>query len=227
MNALMKIDKNYPVLADTEHFERVVGRLAENLEGEKLSPFDLPWIKAPAAGGRAFEVPDGDPAKAIEGIIVYHRLGRTYWAEPYGSGSAAPDCFSENSQIGIGDPGGECPKCYHGQFGSAVDEKGNTTGGQACQQRRQVFMLLPSDNLPTVISVPPTSLKNSKQYIFGLANQGQDYWGVITRVTAHPDTAKGGQKFSRLNFELVGPIESEVAERVMGYRNMVRGTVGG
>lgn len=212
--ALTKIESAYPVLFDPSGLQA----LDENLGGETFDTFDLDRVKVPSGGSLVWEMIDEEPSKTLEGIWIYHRLVRAYWNQSIGDGGGGnpPDCVSRDSLFGIGEPGGDCMSCRFAQFGSA--EKGT---GQACKQMRQVFFLREGTMLPTLLVVPPSSLKSAKQYLFRLANKTASYWSVVTRIKLERTKNKDGIEFGRIVFENLGAVDPEVLERIKAYRSMI------
>jgi len=169
--------------------------MAENFGKEKVDPFDLTRIRIPSAGGLAWTVPTMDGPKAfevVEGVIVGHNLQRAYWAESFAAtgGGSPPDCSSLDAEIGQGDPGGVCKDCPFAQFGSAIGDDGEMGDGQACRLVRIVYVMRPNSLIPTVIPVPPSSLKVMKAYLMQLSENGLQASGVITRFGLSQDKSK-------------------------------------
>jgi len=183
-----------------------------NLGNVKISPLDLDQIKIPAAGGRvwSYETLDGEvDSKIIEGIIVYTTTTRVYWKDSYeeSGGGSPPDCVSIDMIHGRGEPGGMCPQCPLSEFKSAPVRKGQEKSrGQACQERRFMFLVLPNAALPYVINLPPTSLNPSKRFLLRLASNGINFYERITRVELEPDKSADGHKFSKAKFSVAGPV---------------------
>lgn len=217
-NALATIvSTDYPALL--EDSTDILQMITDNLEGETISPFDLDTVKVPGSAGLTWELPGDQSGKTFDAIVISHKLGRQYWSQPYGDGEGGPpDCHSTDTIIGVGTPGGECSACEYAEFGSAL--KG---AGQACGMRRTCFLLMPGAAMPTVISVPPSSLKGSKKYFFNLGNQGHRYFHVVTRFSLEKTKASGGIDYSKIVFEMVGPIPEEMRPAVEAYRQLING----
>jgi hypothetical protein len=146
--------------------------------GERLGIADLPRVRMPAAGGTTWELPTGEPAKEIEGVIVHRQLTRAYWAADFDGGASAPDCSSSDAVTGIGTPGGSCATCPNAQFGSASDGR-----GQACRLITQLYVSVDGAPLPWVLSLPPSAATATRQYVVSLlAVHGLPYWAVRTAI---------------------------------------------
>lgn len=180
----------------------------ENLGGERISSTDLTKIPIPAGGGKTWTVEtiDGElDVKQLDGIIVYTTLTRAYWEQSYeeSGGGSPPDCVSYDCMTGQGNPGGSCLECPMAEWGS-----GKTERGQACQQRRPIFLVRPEEAMPYVISAPPTSIKAAKQYLLKLASNGLKHHERITRMILLPDKNQDGIKFSKIHFSVAGPVSN-------------------
>jgi hypothetical protein len=182
--------------------------IKENLGGEQVSANDLTKIPIPAGGGKTWTVEtiDGElDLKELDGIIVYTTLTRAYWSVSYeeSGGGSPPDCVSYDGLVGHGDPGGSCGECPLAEWGSGKSER-----GQACQQRRPIFLVRPDEAMPYVISAPPTSVKTAKQYLLKLASNGLAPHQRITRMTLLPDRNQDGIKFSKIHFSVAGKVSN-------------------
>lgn len=208
------------VLGDVDIAE-VQSALAENVGVGGLSEFDFDRIKIPSGGHTAFTVStlDGEEIqKSITGVIVFARDARGYWSKSMeeSGGQAPPDCESKDGLTGRGNPGGACATCPLAQFGSA--KKG---GGQACKATRQLFMLLGDSLLPTVIAMPPTSLKPCKQYMMRLAGAGVPYWAAFTKVSLEKANNSGGVAYAKAKFDFAGKLDAEQKVKAQAYHAMI------
>lgn len=221
---------NY-VLATLDR-EALAEIMEENLSGESLGISDFERIKVPAGGGLAWEIldEDGEPdsAKEIEGIIVHHHTARTFWAEglDQGGGGTPPDCFSSDGKAGLGTiPGDDrlsrdCATCPLNQFGTS--EKGK---GKACKETRVLYVLFPGELLPTVVSVPPTSIKAFRKYLLRLVSKQVPLSGITTRFTLDRATNANNINYSTVSFERGTALPPEMREKVQGYGDTMRALV--
>jgi len=150
-----------PEAADSEFS---IEELYEDMEGIHLS---LTRIKIPSGGGLFFEIPGENPddpeaAKTLEGIIVHSHDAQAYWesGKEDGDENVPPNCSSVDGINGIGNPGSACALCPMNAWGSA--DKGK---GKACKNMRHLYLLRNGDFLPTLISLPPTSLKPYNDFV--------------------------------------------------------------
>jgi hypothetical protein len=198
--------------------KQLVGLLRETIGEGNLNPFDLDKVKVPAGGGQSWEVQTLDgvqPMQAIEGIILHFKDPRAYWKEKMGDGNKPPDCKSDDGLVGVGSPGGDCLKCPLAQFGTATDEKGNPAAGQACKQMRMMLFLRQDSILPMLIMLPPTSLKNAKQYFMRLAGNGLHFRAVVTQLRLEKTKNAKGTAYSVVTMSRSRDLNKEELERVM------------
>jgi hypothetical protein len=190
----------YPVLR-ADSMKQMLTVFRDNIGTARISTFELPRIKCPTGGETIWivQTPEGtETTREIEGIVTAWKTGRAYWKTSIkaGGGNRPPDCSSNDSFYGKGDPGGKCEDCPFAQFGSAP-EGGR---GQACKQVRQMLYLRPGEILPYLISVPPTSLRNASQYFLGLVGRQIPYWGVTTKIRLESATNEAGKRYARMVF---------------------------
>ena len=205
-----------------------------NIGGQKLSEFDLDRVTIPSGGGIAWTVPTLEGEKAlqeIEGVIVYWKDTRAFWKESFESqgGGSPPDCSSPDAERAQGDPGVPTPKdnaglyvcdaCPNAQFGSDPREGSNA---QACKLVRQLFVLTPTDLIPIVVSLPPTSVGMAQKYFLRLSRAGVPYYSVITKIGLERAQSSGNIKYSKAVFSLSARLEGEAAGKIAAYAEAMR-----
>lgn len=216
--ALATIEHAYPALAGGGEMATI---LEQNMGGEELTMFDLERIRVPSGGGIAWEVTgdDGEPevVRSLEGIVVFTKIGRSYWSEGLdaGGGGTPPDCSSPDGVRGIGSPGGLCRDCALSQWGS--DDPSGEGRGQACTQRRYMFILREGCALPAVVSVPPTSLKAIKRWLFQLASRSRPYWSVVAKFELVKTKNKGGIEYAQIKATTVRALTPSEIATVQAY----------
>ena len=196
--------------------EQLTKFLIENIGAQGLRPQDLDKIKVPAGGGSAWEVPTlkgPEPVKVLEGIILHFKDVRAYWASKE-SGNNPPDCSSPDSLIGIGTPGGPCHKCPLAQFGSALDEKGGASKGQACKQMWLLLFLRQETMLPMLVSLPPTSIQAAKKYFLRLVSNGYPFYGVTTQLRLEQAKSGQGKAYSVATLDMGRALEPGELQKV-------------
>lgn len=178
---LAKVGDRYAVLSTPEKEVREI--IKANLSGGfGTSEFDLDRIRVPMGGATSWQVPtlEGpESAESFSGIILHYKDQRSYWSEAIAEsgGNMPPDCTSGNDLVGKGEPGGDCQTCPYSEWGS----RGEGMRGQACRVVRMMFIVRPSDLIPLVLSVPPSSYKLVKGYFLRLASARVPFWGCVTK----------------------------------------------
>jgi len=199
-----------------------------NIGNSDLGPGDLDHITMPAGGGITWEIAtlDGDiSTKAFEGMIAAWKETRSHWKESYGStgGNAPPDCSSDDCMTGVGDPGGDCGTCPFAQFGSAVNDAGEPTDGQACGQKRMLAIVIKDDLIPMLLIAPPTSLKGLRRYFLRLASRTTPYYGVVTRFSLKKIDTK--PPYSVIEVSSAGKLEGEDLAKMAAYSQMIESSL--
>lgn len=174
----------------------------DNFEDGDIDAFQLPRLKVPSGGGLAWTVPTEDgpkPEAVVSGVIIHHRTWRTYWAGKFedSAGGTPPDCSSKDGKIGSGLPGGSCLVCPLNEWGSA-DVADDTKKGKACKESRAVFFLQDGDMLPTLLLLPPMSIKPFKDYLMLITTKMQKpFWQVKTKFALAQDKNAANITYSR------------------------------
>jgi len=205
----------YPAIGG-ENAERLMKVREKNL-GMKMEEGDFPRIKLPKQGDLSFTIPgaEGDVLeKSLKGIIVYHSERKAYWEQSFEETDTTgpPDCFSNDGEIGRGNPGGSCEGCPHNQWGSSG--KGN---GKACSDFTLIFMLRPDMFMPDLIRIPPTSVKAVRQFFVSLFSKGILYYEVEVEITAAKDKAGNGMAISTFNLRATGKLPEDQIDRIESY----------
>lgn len=215
---LIKPGDYLPALASADALRTI----EEDLGGEKISAFDLPiWKVAPGGTGQFDNGTDSQ--KTVTGVIIGQSLKRAYWENPLGDDGAqtgqTPDCSSVDGITGRGNngpavsPTGKCADCPMAEFGSAKKGK-----GQGCKSRRLVFLMTGGDNvLPSIVSLPPTSLKAWRKYIVGDLN-GKPYESVVTELSQEKKT-NGKNTYGVVRLRRAADLAPEDAARARAYRD--------
>jgi hypothetical protein len=190
--------------------DEIMTSVASELDG---LPITLDKVKIPAGGGLSFEVPGDDPdspdsVKEVIGVIIDHYPLNSYWTEKYNGQNVAPNCYSTDSHIGVGEPGGECAKCPFNKFGSADDGQ-----SKACKNSHRLYILRSGEIYPVVVTVPPTSLKPLSDYLAKrIVTKGLRSYGVVTRLTLKKVTNNTGIAYSQVQFALVEKLSADATE---------------
>lgn len=224
--ALVKLEDSFPILSSG--VGEALEALEANLGGQALSAFELPRAKVPSGGGSAWEIDamdETDVAKTLRGIIVMHRLVRSYWEAGIdeGGGGSPPDCFSDDSINGQGAPGGSCGTCPLAKFGSAKPRPGASAArGQACQQRHQIFMVAEGEMLPFLVSLPPSSLGPMKRFMLRQVSKRTPYDTFIVELGLDQGTNRDGIKYSKVKPKMVSKLSKDEIAAVRVYSAKIR-----
>ena len=189
--------------------------------GEQISLSSFPTIKIPTGGGLAWTLPDGEPAKEIQCVILHRQPVRGYWPGKYTGEGTPPACASIDNLIGVGDPGGDCSTCAFNVWGSKLDDEGNPTAAKACKQITRLFVLLPESQLPILLPLPPSSYQASQSYAMYVRGMGRPPYGVVTAIRLVQDKSRGGITYSKAAFRTVAPLDAEQAAGIAAYRNLM------
>lgn len=157
---------------------------AETTKGVSLS---FPRIKYPTSGASFWEVPtaegDAKALKEIEGVIVFKQPVRAWWPPSADVGNNPPSCASRDGVVpdDLPDKQAEtCAACPQSKWGSAIGKDGKPTRGQACKARLNVFVTMDGQEIPYLISLPPTSLEPFGKFAVQLRQGGIPLVGVTT-----------------------------------------------
>lgn len=218
---------------DTTELKSVI---QENLGGGNINAFDLDRVKVPSGGGTTWEIPTltgPEPAKAINGVIVFWEDQRQYWAAGIeDGGNKSPDCSGKFVHIGDGekawigkgdrDKNGdwgphECDTCPYNQFGSA--RKG---GGKACKETRLIGIISEENILPMMLSIPVSSTKALRAYFLRLAGKGVPYWSVVTSLTLQKAKNAEGIEYAEVVPNLVSVLTPEQKPVFRSYVEQIK-----
>jgi len=185
--------------------------IAENAGPGGLNISLLDCIKIPAGGGLSWSIPtvEGEQeTRELSGVVLVFSDKRKYWSTSFDEtgGTEAPDCFSPDTYVGIGQPGGECSKCEFSQFGSG---KGNA---QACRLVRLMALMCEDSILPRILSVPPSSYRVMQKYFLQLGAATMRYWEVVSKFSLLKAKSSGGITYSQIVPTMVRrltPVERE------------------
>jgi len=210
----------------------------ENIQG--VTP-RLPKVQMPTGGGKIFTlevINDEDrDEEELRGIILYQSPAKAYWHEAFGGGgvSVVPDCASHDGlkpATGYPDPQAQqCAECQHNRFGTATGPDGNKLPGKACRDVKRIVLLLEgSPEIPYLLTVPPTGIRNFDDYLIRLRKDKRPFWSVMTKVTLVTDTNKQGIKYPKAVFDVKGYINdkgalAQIQEWQRQWKEMLRSTM--
>lgn len=173
----------------------------------------------PASGEAQWKMEDLDGSMTrfndVEGIVIFHKMTRSYWKTKFKGGGTPPDCASEDGLEGVGNPGGTCSKCPFSKFGSGENNS------QACRQIKQLFLLREGEILPVLINLSPINSEKATTFFLRLLSRKQLAFNqVITKITMSPDKSNSGYDYGDVKMAMVEQIPPEASDQIEGLTDM-------
>lgn len=233
--ALTVVETNYPALVG-ERLQEIGEILLENLGAKKASWTDLERIKVPSGDIPQFVVED--PVRGVsmlesfEAICVWFLDRRVWWPKSISDGGSSgfPDCISEDLVIGHGKNGKddldsrECMKCPQHRFGDVPvypKDAPEASKYNWCSQKMMMFLLRREREktiFPSVLVLPPTSIKRVNAYFTGLGGDGVRFYGMTTHFGLMQDQNPDGVTYAKVTVEPGEELSKEEMQRVAAYR---------
>ncbi|MBC9783500.1 hypothetical protein H1S01_03110 [Heliobacterium chlorum] len=118
------------------------------------------WTISKDIKNGVFVDPMGNPMEKVEAVVLYVSMPRAEFNHA-DDNDKKPLCSSKDGITGTDRNGNvrHCATCPSNKYGTAIDDSGNKTDGKACKESRMIYWMVPGFDLPTYISLPPTSLK--------------------------------------------------------------------
>lgn len=170
--------------------------------------------KVGSGGVKIFEFSNGNKDIVMEkfqGIIIAHHKNNALFPaiadDDEENMNKPPVCASLDGITGVVRETGECKECAtcpHNIFGTSGK-------GKACKNMHRLYILVEGCPIPVTLSLPPTSLELWRNYaIMDVAAAGLDISEVVTEFSLTNDTNDAGQKYSIVNFKMVGKVNDKV-----------------
>ena len=212
----VKVQEEFVTLAKLNDLKAAMD---EELAGLSIN-FDR--IKIPAGGSTALEIPDTDGedtrmVKELRGVILFHHPANAYYSDKYVGGSNPPECGSFDGITGHGTPGGSCETCPYNQFGSS--EEG---AGKACKNRQMLYILLPGEMFPVMLSLPTGSLKSFSNYAKHQLTKGRKLSQVVTKFSLKKATSSTGIAFAQAVFSFERTLTEEEKQAMNVMQDQVK-----
>jgi hypothetical protein len=220
--------KKSEIVATPEHnflpviqgMERTRALVVANLGSDTLSPFDLERAVNPSGKSTQWTIPgleeEPETVNELQGIVVYHKSVRAYWAEEYKGGGHPPDCSSSDSITGEGDPGGPCAHCPFSKFGSGPNNS------QACKQVKRVFLLREGELLPMLINVSPGNYQNAKTFFVRLMSKRQLAFNeCLIKMKLKGAVSASGFDYAEVTFALIEPLAQDLKDQMAQFTEML------
>ena len=181
----MNIDKIEEKLARLGYDDEAIQKFSEEqkyeliqMMGEELDNtadgVDLKPVKVKINKDMAkFADPFDKVLDTLKGVIVYKHQARGYW--PENSNDKVPECSSMDGIIGTNTETGEeinCASCQYNEWGSAESGENEEARGKACKEMRRIYLDLEEYELPVMLTLPPTSIKEFDNYISARLTKG-------------------------------------------------------
>lgn len=133
-----------------------------------------------------------DPDEVAQSIgVVFLRANmhaKTYYAKKYSEGDsdgARPDCYSYDGETpspnALEPQSKKCAICPHNQWGARVSDDGEAKG-KACQDNARLAISTPDNMNPTLLRVPPASLKGLREMLKVVASRKVPYNAVVVKI---------------------------------------------
>lgn len=220
-----------------DNYEDIKAVMEENLSGERLGMSALDTIKVPSGGSTSFEVETlngTESVKELRGVIVYDRQVRTYWENSFDEtgGGSSPDCYSDDAVTGKGIPGGNCQECNFGKFGPNGEHP-------LCRECRDVYIITTRSALPTLLRIPPSSIKRYREFKVRLASHVIPLGSVEVIISLEKDQSKavgekgqsgykaGGIAYSRMAFRIGERATQEQKEMLASQSESIKSILAG
>lgn len=133
---------------------------------------------------------DPDEVAQSLGVVILraNMHAKTFYAKKYAEGDsdgARPDCYSYDGVAPSANAqhpqSKKCAICPHNQWGARVSDSGEAKG-KACQDNARLAISAPDTLRPTLLRVPPASLKALKESLKIVASRKIPYNGVVMKV---------------------------------------------
>lgn len=207
--------------------------MAETFGDDEPGIRDLVTIKFPTGGATSWIITKGGNKTLVDElrcVVVLQNPQRVFWTDPDPKNNP-PECMSMDGKkplagglYAVGgaraeqNPTGTCRNCPMAQWGS--DLKGRA--GQGCKERKLLFIITEGAMLPTVVNVPPASLKIIKDFVYGLATDGIAYWAVEIGLGLTGATAKDGTDYAELKPRVIRNLSVAETAAAKKYKEMVK-----
>ena len=202
--------------------EQMIQEILKEDEEDNSSDLELLRIKLPTGTSNKFEM--GDPSQEQEtfsAVVLLVQPTRGYWPKR-GQGDP-PLCSSSNGITGkvrqdpdqeameaardakpvrhplfkAEKPAYECATCTLNEWESAHEHMGGGRG-KACKEMRRALIYIDGWKMPSLLSLPPTSIKPWRVYVSRLQNAKSYYFAVRSEFKLESKTAATGDKYSAI-----------------------------
>lgn len=237
-NELTEAKDLFPVLqSDTME---VAELLEENLAGVGIDRFELERIKVGAGGVPGYSiVPPEEGAeqgfeREFEALVVHTHSCRTYFAKSFDDTSdedgGHPDCQSNDAVTGVGDIGEghgvrDCETCPMNQWGSETKRN----HGKACREQKAIYLYRTGAEsvFPSLLLVPPSSLKSWRSYTVGLVGKGIRLSQAVHLFYTKPDKSSAGKDYTKVAVRFRRKMDDSERESLVVLGDSIKGLISG
>ena len=174
----------------------------------------------------------GELLREVEAVVLAHKPRRGLFSEE----ERRPLCSSMDGvqplEI-VRIPGTDrqtgpvCATCPMNAWGSASfwkPEAGAEQAGKACTEKRLVGLLIKGRDIPVLLFVPPTSLRDWEQHLADMRLAKKALVGHYTRIRVERQEA-GGRTWGTLHFSAGGPVEPGDVRAVYALKRALEQTL--
>lgn len=222
--ATTELSFNLPALANPQEAMEIMQDNLSELGGNLR--FDK--VKIPSGGGLSFEIIDENgeakPVSELVGVVLDHYPVNAYWESKFSGESNPPNCSSMDAVTGTimvdGKPAGTraCATCPNNQWGS--DPNGGK--GKACKNMIRIYLVQEGMAFPILLTLPPTSTGNWKDYMKRMAGSMKSVYGIVTKVKLEKDKNENGITYSKAVFSKAGELRPEERRAIKAYAEQLR-----
>jgi hypothetical protein len=221
---VQELSFNLPALANPQEAMEIMQDNLSELGGNLR--FDK--VKIPSGGGLSFEIIDENgeakPVSELVGVVLDHYPINAYWEHEFTGQNNPPDCSSMDCIVGSIMQDGKivgtkkCANCPHNQWGS--DLKGGK--GKACKNMIRVYLVQEGSAFPILLTLPPTSTGNWKDYMKRMAGAMKSVYGIVTRVKLEKDKNEGGIVYSKAVFSKADELKPAERQAIKAYAEQLK-----
>jgi len=230
--ALVPVGEQFTALQTLDNLKEVVD--ANFGEGGTASWSSLERIKVGTGGSLSYIIEDEidgvTPVEEFESLICWWEDHRTWWEVPFDQGGTGgpPSCSADGSCLtGHGNNGYDegkidCKTCPNNRFGSNPSPK---VEGHFCTKTKRMYLLRterPGVLFPSVLIVPPGSLKQVGDYMMAITSRGLPFYAAIHTFTLTPDQNPAGIKYAKVKIGYSRKLNEDEIVMVRKYADAVQ-----
>lgn len=190
------------------------------------SGIDYRQIKMPTGKVKTFIVESEDPEdpdmeKELRGVILFTHLMNARWEGDYSGENRLPVCTSWDAKQGVVMSTGECVMCDHCKY-NQFRERADGTMSKECKNMRRIYLMLDGKPQLYLLTVPPTSLKDTQKQLRRIMSGGKPYTQIVLSFTLTGAVSKGGQDYAKLSISYVGDLSQEQVALTKTMRAEIR-----